>query len=148
MAQWLYQNQPFTDAGDYYGMVYMITNMLTGKRYLGRKYFTKAKIQQKTKTKRKKKLRVTSNWETYYGSNAELLEDVKQHGPDWFRREILHLCTTRGETNYYEVHEIFAHGALLSDQYYNKWVSLKLHKSTLSHLQSQSSAGANSSVAS
>ena len=38
---WLYNGLPFTsdDIGDYYGFVYRITNLSTGKQYIGRKYF-------------------------------------------------------------------------------------------------------------
>lgn len=137
-SEWVYNGAPFTSPADHFGMVYMITHLPTGKRYIGRKYFTKSKIQQRTKTKRKKKLRVESDWKEYFGSNKELLEDIKKHGKHEYERKVLRLCLTRGETNYYEAYEILTQGALLSDQYYNKWVSLKLHKSTLAHLQSQS----------
>jgi hypothetical protein len=132
---WLYQNTEFTDPQDYFGMVYLITNIQTGKQYIGRKLFTKAKTKPKSKTnKRKKKLRVVSNWESYYGSSAELLEDIASLGQEQFKREVLHLCKKRGECNYYEALEILTRGALLSDKFYNKWVSHKLHKSSLAHL--------------
>jgi len=53
---WLYNGLPFTsdDIGDYYGFVYRITNLCTGKQYIGRKYFV-----QKRKPKGGKR-RVTS----------------------------------------------------------------------------------------
>lgn len=120
-------------------MVYCITHKETGKKYIGRKYFTKSKIQQKTKTKRKKKMRVESDWQSYYGSSADLLEDVEKYGKEQFTREVLRLCVTRGETNYYEAFYILTCDALLSDNFYNKWVSLKLHKATLKNLQPHSS---------
>lgn len=133
---WIYQSTEFTDPQDYFGMVYLITCIPTGKRYIGRKLFTKAKTKPKSKiNKRKKKLRVASDWENYYGSSAELLEDIQKLGKDQFKREILHLCKKRGETNYMEAYEILVRGALLTDLYYNKWVSLKLHKSSLEHIK-------------
>jgi hypothetical protein len=130
---WTYgDGYPFTeDPTNYFGFVYIITNLDTGRQYIGRKLFTKAKIKAKTKTTRKKKLRVASDWENYYGSSQELLDDIKTLGKEKFSREILRLCKGRGETNYWEAYEILTRGALLSDKYYNKWVSLKLHKSTL-----------------
>lgn len=135
---WMYNGAEFTDSTGYYGMVYLITHIPTGKKYVGMKLFTKAATKQKNK--KKKKVRVTSDWETYYGSNAELLEDVKRLGEDQFKREVLRLCTARGETRYYEAHEIITRQALLRPDYYNRWMSLKLHRSTLAHLQlSQSS---------
>lgn len=131
---WMYRGAPFVDPADFFGFIYIITNLENGRQYIGRKLFTKAKIKAKTKTTRKKKLRVTSDWQEYYGSSQELLDDIAQLGKDKFSREILRLCTKRGECNYYEAYYILTHEALLSDKYYNKWCSLKLHKSSLAHL--------------
>ena len=38
---WIYEGRPFTsdDIGDYYGFVYCITSTVTGRKYIGRKYF-------------------------------------------------------------------------------------------------------------
>lgn len=136
LTSWLYGTSEFVDSTGYFGYVYLITCIPTGKKYIGRKLFTKAKIKPKSKTnKRKKKLRVESDWQMYCGSSAELLDDITRLGEDQFKREILHLCKKRGETNYFEALEILTRGALLSEDYYNKWVSLKLHKSSLAHLQ-------------
>jgi len=142
---WQYKGIDFIDPAGYFGFIYRITCIPTGKMYIGRKLFTKAKIKAVTKTnKRKKKLRVANDWENYYGSSADLLEDIKTLGKDQFKREILHLTTMRGETNYLEALEILTSGALLSDNYYNKWVSLKLHKSSLAHLSSSPQSSASS----
>lgn len=136
---WQYQGIDFTDPLHYFGFIYKITNKQNGRVYIGRKLFTKARIKGITKTnKRKKKLRVANDWQNYFGSSAELLADVAALGEDQFTREILHLTTKRGETNYYEALEILTSGALLSEKFYNKWVSLKLHKSSLAHLSSSS----------
>lgn len=135
---WQYQGVDFTEQSDYFGFVYRITNKQTGRCYIGRKLFSKAKIQAKTKTKKRKKLRVVSDWQNYWGSSAELLADIALLGEENFTREIIRLTTKRGETNYYEALEILTSGALLSDLFYNKWVSLKLHKSSLAHLSSSS----------
>jgi len=136
---WQYQGIDFNDPSGFFGFIYRITNTQTGRIYIGRKLFTKAKVKAVTKTrKRKQKSRVTSDWQNYWGSSAELLADIAALGEDQFTREILHLTTKRGETNYYEALEILTSGALLSEKYYNKWVSLKLHKSSLAHLSSSS----------
>jgi len=133
---WQHQGIDFIGPNDkHFGFVYRITNLQTGRIYLGRKLFTKSKIQGITKkNKRRKKLRVASDWVSYWGSSDELLKDIETLGEEFFTREILHLTTKRGETNYFEALEILTSGALLSDNYYNKWVSLKLHKSSLAHL--------------
>ena len=81
---WFYHNtiEQFKedDIQDHYGFVYLITHIETGRKYIGKKFFTKAKTKQ-VKGK-KKKLRVSSDWQTYWGSNTELQEEVKINGED------------------------------------------------------------------
>ena len=98
---WQYQGIDFIDPGQHFGFIYRIVNLQSGRIYIGRKLFTKAKIKGITKAnKRKKKLRVANDWRNYWGSSAELLADIAALGEDQFTREILHLTTKRGETNY------------------------------------------------
>ena len=127
---WYFYNTPseFTEAdiGDNFGFVYLITHIPTGRKYIGKKFFTKAATRQ-VKGKRKK-IRKSSDWELYWGSNKKLQEEVKTNGPDNYVREILHLCKTRSECSYWETWEIFNRHALMSDGYYNEWVSCKIRK--------------------
>jgi antitoxin component YwqK of YwqJK toxin-antitoxin module len=125
---WHYNGIEFTEdlIDKSFGFVYCITNLSNGRRYIGKKLFTKSGRKQ---TKGKiKKVRVTSDWLDYYGSNKELQEDVVKNGVDKFHREILHLCATRSECSYRETQEIFKRGALLTENYYNSWVTCKIHK--------------------
>jgi hypothetical protein len=64
----------------------------------------------------------------YWSSSETLKEEVKQNGEDQYVREILHLCKSRSECSYWETYEIFSRHALLSDGYYNEWVSCKIRK--------------------
>jgi hypothetical protein len=107
----------------------MITNITNGKKYIGRKYFTAAGYKQ-IKGKRKK-VRKASDWETYYGSNETLKAEVKELGEHNFVREILYLCKSRSECSYFETREIFAQDALLKEEFYNSWVTAKIHKAHL-----------------
>ena len=125
---WHYNGIEFTEdlIDKSFGFVYCITNLSNGRRYIGKKLFTKSGRKQ---TKGKiKKIRVTSDWLDYYGSNKELQEDVVKSGADTFHREILYLCATRSECSYRETLEIFSRGALLTEDYYNSWVTCKIHK--------------------
>ena len=127
---WYFHNTPseFTEAdiGDNFGFVYLITHNQTGRKYIGKKFFTKAATRQ-VKGKRKK-IRKSSDWENYWGSNKKLQEEVKLNGPEQYTREIMHLCKTRSECSYYETFEIFSRHALLHEHYYNEWVSCKIRK--------------------
>ena len=107
---WIYEGKPFTsdDIGDQFGFVYRITNLQTGKQYIGRKYFW---------SKRKPrggKRRVTSesDWKKYYGSSAELSADRKLLGNAAFKREILSLHTRLGDVNFEETKQLFLHNVL------------------------------------
>lgn len=125
---WHYNGVEFTEdlIDKSFGFVYCITNLTNGRKYIGKKLFTKSGRKQ---TKGKiKKVRVTSDWLDYYGSNKELQEDVVKNGADTFHREILYLCATRSECSYRETLEIFSRGALLTEDYYNSWVTCKIHK--------------------
>jgi hypothetical protein len=109
---WTYNNREVTenDASIYYGFVYCIENIQTGKRYIGRKYFTKAATKQ-VKGKRKK-IRKDSGWTEYWGSSQKLLEEIGKQGSQNFKRTILRLCRTRGECNYWEAKLQFEHDVL------------------------------------
>ena len=126
---WHYNGVEFTEdlIDKSFGFVYCITNLSSGRKYIGKKFFTKSKTRQ-VKGK-KKKSRVSSDWLTYWGSNEVLKEEVKQNREDAYTREILHLCKSRSECSYWETFEIFYRHALLSEQYYNSWVTCKIHKS-------------------
>jgi uncharacterized protein YycO len=125
---WKYKNEDFTEEliGDSYGFVYQITNLLTGRKYIGKKLFYFSKTKQ-VKGK-KKKIKVPSDWKTYYGSSDELLKDVTASGEINFGREILHLCKTKGECSYLEAREQFDHRVMESDDYYNSWIMVRVRK--------------------
>ena len=125
---WLYNNREFTenDIGDSFGYVYEIINNINNRRYIGKKFFTRAGTKQ-IKGK-KKKIRLSSGWVNYWSSSKELQEDVKKLGEENFTRTILYLCKTRSECSYKETKEIFIRDALLTTDYYNSWCSCKIHK--------------------
>jgi len=95
---WYYENQLVTEISeDYIGFVYIITNLTTNKKYIGKKLAKFAKttykvVKLKNGTKKRKKIRgkIESDWQEYYGSNDELNKDVLTLGKENFRREILY----------------------------------------------------------
>ena len=58
-----------------------------------------------------------------------MTKDVLQLGHDCFRREIIHLCVSKGECGYLEAKEQFIRGALETDDYYNTWIMVRVRKS-------------------
>jgi len=124
---WLYRGEPFLDPGEYYGFVYCITNLLSGRRYIGKKFFWSLKRKQVNKVR--KRYKVESDWKDYWSSSDELKEDVRTLGPEHFKREILHLCKSKGTTNYLEAKEQFQREVLESKDWYNSWIQVKVHRS-------------------
>jgi Putative endonuclease segE, GIY-YIG domain len=125
---WFYNGLPVTEViDDYVGFVYIIENLTNHKKYIGKKlfWFKKTKIVKK----KKKRLKEESDWRSYFGSNEKLKQDVELLGQLQFRRTIIRLCKTKGEMSYYEAKEQFLVDALLNEQYYNEWLSLRVRKS-------------------
>ena len=129
---WYYNGVPFEDDGTHFGFVYLIENLITNRKYIGRKYFSKAGTKQVNGKKRK--IRKTSDWESYWGSNETLKAEVAELGEHNFRRTILHLCKNKSECSYWETFEIFTRHCLLDELYYNEWVSAKIRKAHLKSL--------------
>lgn len=120
MSHWLYKGQIFNEVPDgAFGFIYRITNNVTGKKYIGRKYFyTTRRIKVAGKTRRTVKT-VESKWQTYTGSSKLLTEDIKTVGKDKFTFEILAIGYTKGQVNYLEDNLQHKLNVLTDDQYYN-----------------------------
>ena len=118
------------------GFVYLITNTISGRKYVGKKLSKFSKTSYKVvklkngKKKRKRiKSKVDSDWQTYYGSNVELNKDVETLGVDKFTREILYYCKSKAECSYVEAREQFNRKVLETTDYYNGQISVRVHGS-------------------
>lgn len=110
---WVYRGDVFDSEhipDGAFGFVYLITNTVSGRRYIGRKYFYSLR---KVKGK-KKRVRKESDWKKYYGSSKLLKEDVLQLGTHSFTREILSIHNSRGQVNYNEAKQQFVREVLES----------------------------------
>ena len=128
---WLYNGQIVDSEllDEYLGFVYIITNLTNNRKYIGKKLLKRTKTKQVKG--RKKRTLVESDWKSYYGSNKELQADVESVGVHNFKREILRLCKTKGECNYYEAKQQFLLDVLEDVSYYNSWIQVKVHKKHL-----------------
>jgi hypothetical protein len=132
---WTYDGKEFSEdnIGDSFGYVYLIKNLTNNKQYIGKKFFSKAGY--KTVKGKRKKIRKSSDWLTYWGSNKQLNEDVKSLGEENFTREILYLCKSRSECSYLELREQIDRRVLESDSFYNDWIMAKIRKDHLKSLK-------------
>jgi hypothetical protein len=134
---WTYQGQVINELPeDCVGFVYIISNTVSGRKYIGKKLAKFSKTTYKTVklkngTKKKKKIRskIDSDWQEYYGSSPNLTKDIETLGKENFTREILHFCTSKAQTSYIEAKEQFERKVLESDEYYNGHIQVRVHGS-------------------
>lgn len=134
---WTYQNQIIEELPeDCVGFVYIITNIISGRKYIGKKLAKFSKTTYKTVklkngNKKKKKIRskIDSDWRDYWSSSPELKMDVELLGKDKFSREILRYCKSKAECSYIEAKLQFEYKVLESDDYYNGQISVRCHQS-------------------
>lgn len=130
---WTLDGEPvYEPAEGSHGFVYLITNTLTSRKYIGKKVFWNRVSKPALKGKTRKRISVKqSDWRTYYGSNKELCEDVTANGKEHFKRVILKTCKSKGEASYYEAKLQFEYQVLQSYDYYNEWIMCKIHRKHL-----------------
>ena len=130
---WIYKGEPLSDPGDNYGFVYVIHNKVNGRKYIGKKFFWSLKRKQVNKVR--KRYKVESDWKNYWSSSEEVKKDVEILGKDSFTREIIHLCKTKGVTNYLEAKEQFLNNVLENkEEWYNSWIMVRVSRSHLNKL--------------
>lgn len=137
---WYYNEKEFTSEmiEDYIGFVYLITDLSNNKKYVGKKTLqSKRKLPPLKGKKRRRTKIVESNWQDYFGSSEEVNRLVEEHGRDNFKREILHLCKSKGEMSYLEVKEQIEREVLLDDEYYNGIIQVKIHRSHVKSLKNR-----------
>jgi len=134
---WFYENNVVeTLPEECVGFVYLITNTVSGRKYIGKKLAKFSKTTTKTVTlkngnKKKKKIRskIDSDWRDYYGSSPNLQKDIDTLGKENFKREILYYCTSKAQCSYIEAREQFNNKVLESDDWYNGHIQVRVHGS-------------------
>ena len=118
---WTYQGNDIAELPeDCEGFVYEITNNTNGRK------FKRSKAPLKGR-KNKRRYKVESDWQEYYGSSDDLTIDVNKIGKENFKREILFYCKSRSELSYVEAREQFSRKVLETDDYYNGHIRVRVH---------------------
>lgn len=126
MTDW--DNIP-SDISSYQGFVYRITNLDTGRMYIGKKFYWKALRRKPLKGKKRVRIdRVESDWRCYWGSCRELLIDLERLGEHNFTREIIASYATKFDCAYQEAKLQFDLDVLFSPKYYNEIINIRLRR--------------------
>ena len=129
---WTYEGKDFEGPSETdVGFVYLIEELPTGKKYIGKKLFWKYVKRKPRGTKRVRRVQQASDWKEYYGSSNSLKERLKEYGKDQYKRTILHICQSKGMMSYLELKEQVMRDVLLKDDYYNDFIGGKISGSHL-----------------
>lgn len=126
MSHW--KNTP-DNINEYFGFVYLIIEVNTGKQYIGKKQFFSLRTKTIPGRKNKKHYQKESNWRTYTGSSKELNEAILLNGKQNYEFHILSLHKTRGGLAYRESELLILRNALKAmlpsggRAYYNKTIN-------------------------
>ena len=128
---WIFKDKPIHDSiqnipEDAIGFLYKITNINSGKWYIGRKMLYKSITRQKAGKKIKSK--VESDWKEYNSSSAELQEWIKNEGEDKFKKEILIFVTTKAAMTYGEEYLLYSTGSLFDPLNMNQNIRAKIYR--------------------
>ena len=125
---WRYQNVLVEEIPEKAkSFVYRITNLQTGRAYIGFKLFYFAKFKY-IKGKRKR-VYEESDWRTYWSSSEEVKSDVLKLGLSNFNREILYFCPNKAVGKYLELKEQMDNRVLeRPDLFYNSIVNARINR--------------------
>jgi len=112
-----------------FGFVYLITNLKTGKAYVGcKQYYNYKKYKGKTK-------KTESNWKSYIGSSKHLCEDIKKLGNNKFCFQVLAEFKNKRSLRYYECYYQIKYNVLTATleetnepAFYNNYVGGKFFR--------------------
>jgi hypothetical protein len=94
------------------GFVYEITQLTTGRKYIGKKsLYTHRTLPPLKGEKKKRKIIKESDWQKYYGSQTDLKQLVKANTQDFYR-EILEFAYTKKTLTYLENKFLFTRGVI------------------------------------
>ena len=119
-----------------FGFIYKITNIITNKKYIGKKQ-CQSRIKRKP-LKGKTRNRIDfkeSDWKSYTSSSNDLNEDIRTYGKDKFRFEILRTCDSKWALAYFEIKEQIEKDVLMREDYYNGIINVRIGKAPMRELQ-------------
>ena len=112
-----------------FGFIYIITNNINGRQYIGKKQCVSRVKRKPLKGKTRNRIdHKESDWKTYTGSSKELNEDIAKYGKENFTFEILEWCGSKWELGYKEIKKQLEYDVLLNEQFYNGILNVRIGK--------------------
>lgn len=104
----------------YFGYIYLVTHLPTGRMYCGRKQYFRSKriagcsnrVTDRQSEKFKLKCWTDSGWRIYTGSSSSLNKLIEEEGKDNFKFEILKQCRSKSHLHYEECKELWKRDVL------------------------------------
>lgn len=115
------------------GFVYLIEELDTGKKYIGKKFFYSVNRVKVPGKKNRKVKRKESDWKSYWSSSDVVKTALESKGPGAFSRVILSIHETRADVNYGELREQVIRDVLSGDEYLNENIALRYYKRKTPH---------------
>jgi hypothetical protein len=125
MPSWIYDGRIITEMSDMpegtFGFIYEVTHTPTGRKYIGKKvlYFNRT-LPPLAGQKRKRKVVKESDWKTYFGSHAEIVDLIKEGKQEEFTKQILCFVRSKKLLTYYETKYLFIKEVL---EYRNNYIN-------------------------
>lgn len=101
-----------------------------GTKYIGKKNLYSTRRKKVTGKTRRVVTTTESDWKKYLSSSTEVKAKIKA-GDKLVKREILQWCDTVGSASYFEAYWQFTEHVLLSAEWLNKWISVRIYKQKL-----------------
>ena len=122
-------NESLNTVENPFGFVYVITNKVNGRQYIGKKQCISRLKRKPLKGKTRNRIDTKqSDWKTYTGSSKELNEDILKYGKENFTFEILEWCGSKWELGYKEIKKQLEYDVLLNEQFYNGILNVRIGK--------------------
>ena len=110
-----------------FGFVYIITNNISNRKYIGKKQCITTKKRPPLKGKKNKRHeKVETDWKSYTSSSNEVNKDIESVGKHNFNFKIVKYCNSKWELSYHEAKIQFEREVLLTNEYYNGIINLRI----------------------
>ena len=128
IGHWIFEHE--FDPSEWFGFIYRIVELSTGRQYVGKKQFHQYLSKQIEGKSRRKRVVRESKWKTYTGSSTHLNEAIKTNDKSQYLFLIESLHKSKGSLYYAEVLTHITEDVLrtrmsdgITPAYYNRQIS-------------------------